>query len=73
MYIMKIKEWVLYKIMLWGWKKGGRVTPDGSAIIIDGIDNNVYKRDIHLIRMRRYLLKHPEIEAEIVIFIRISK
>ena len=59
-----MKEWILYKLYLWGWKKSENITPDHFPAY-EGIDNLAYKCDINLMKMRKWLLKHPEIKAKV--------
>lgn len=58
---MQIKEWILYKLILWEWKKPSTIITDwyNAVVEIKGITNPRYCKEIWLKRCKKYLRKNP--------------
>ena len=58
---MHIKEWILYKLILWGWKKPNTIITDwyNATVKLKGITNSHYSKKIWLKKCKKYLKKNP--------------
>ena len=56
-----MKQWILYKLILWGIKKPDIVIKDwfNATVIIKGITNFRYVKEIWIKRIKKFIKENP--------------